>query len=237
MGITRGPLSADNFTVAPNHWARTDRLSYKAKGLLLAIASHSAGYRLTIKQLIAESNDGKDAIRAGLAELEAAGYLRRVRIRDTSSGRLGHYEWTLVEDPNDEAGHRKNPGHQGGKPDLGSDQGFSNETAGRDQSQVSRSGSDQGVHPVSAGQNQSAESAPKKTKEEDQSEKTKFLGGRSPQTPPPPRSAQRRQREWRPRIPQAVKNQGPAAVAEYTQAITDERTRLKDAVTAGVVPF
>jgi hypothetical protein len=97
MSITRGPLAIQtHFTTIPNAWLRDPSLSYKAKGVLAAIVSHAVGYELTSQQLIAESSDGKDAVRAAIQELMDAGYLIRTRAR-SESGRLAGSHYTLVD--------------------------------------------------------------------------------------------------------------------------------------------
>lgn len=112
MSIKRGPIPADTFTIISNAWLRDPMISWKAKGLLAYIASHAAGYRLTTDQIIAEGRDGRDAVRAGLAELEAAGYLRRVEVRD-ERGQLAGIDHELVEPDRKPVA---------GKPGAGSDQ-------------------------------------------------------------------------------------------------------------------
>lgn len=82
MAIRRGSIPADRFTIISNDWLRDPRISWKAKGLLAYIASHAPGHVLSTDQIIAEGDDGRDAVRAGLAELERAGYLTRHVIRD-----------------------------------------------------------------------------------------------------------------------------------------------------------
>lgn len=149
MAIYRGVLPSDGFTVVPNAWVRDRRLSYKAKGILVYIASHSAGYALTQEQIAAEAADGKDAVRAGLAELEAVGYLTRTRRRDPETGRLSGTDYYLGDPP---AGLPTV-----GKPDSGPDLAEQDVSAGGDQGGFSNVG----------------ESAPKKniskkTKGEDQ---------------------------------------------------------------------
>lgn len=81
MAIIRGSVPADNFTILDNDWLRDARLSWKAKGLLAYIASHRADYRLTVEQILSEATDGRDAVRAGLRELEDVGYLTRIQHR------------------------------------------------------------------------------------------------------------------------------------------------------------
>ncbi|MEU0078458.1 hypothetical protein ABZY58_11230 [Micromonospora tulbaghiae] len=98
MAIFREPLATKNFTQVPNHWLRDPRLTAKAKGILAYIASHAAGYELTVAQIIAEMKDGESAVKAAMRELEAAGYLRRRQRRD-DSGRLSGTDYWIVEDP------------------------------------------------------------------------------------------------------------------------------------------
>lgn len=99
MAIRRGPIPADCFTIIDNRWLRDSRLSWKAKGLLAYIASHSAGHVLTMEQIYAEGSDGADAVRSGLVELERIGYLRRIELRDGRGHRTGtDYE---LRDPPD----------------------------------------------------------------------------------------------------------------------------------------
>jgi hypothetical protein len=91
MAIIRGDIPTDGYTIVDNLWLRDRRLSYKAKGILAAIASHAAGYRLSTAQLIDESADGRDAVRTGLVELEKFGYLRRIELRTRLRVRLCPY--------------------------------------------------------------------------------------------------------------------------------------------------
>lgn len=117
MAIIRGDIPTDGYTVVDNLWLRDRRLSYKAKGILAAIASHAAGYRLSTTQLIDESADGRDAVRTGLAELEKFGYLERIELRE--GGRVSGYDFVLTAGPSEGDG-----GFTGdGKPVTGDDQG------------------------------------------------------------------------------------------------------------------
>lgn len=77
-------------------WLRDPKLSFKAKGLLAYLMSHAEGYRLTATQIIAETTDGRDAVRAALRELETQGYIHRSQRRGPN-GRLG--EATYVVGP------------------------------------------------------------------------------------------------------------------------------------------
>lgn len=84
------------YVMIRNEWARDDRLSLKAVGLLTYLHSHADGYELSTAQIIRDHTDGKDAVRTGLEELEAAGYLTRLRGR-TSGGHWGETDYVLAD--------------------------------------------------------------------------------------------------------------------------------------------
>lgn len=65
--------------------AADERLSHKARGILLSIAKHPGG-EIDLQQFIGESADGPDTVLSGLSELVEKGYLKRER-RATSVGR------------------------------------------------------------------------------------------------------------------------------------------------------
>lgn len=75
------------FTVIGNHLAQHRELSLLAIGLGLHIQSLPAGARVDIKTLADRFPEGATRIAAGLRELEAYGYLSRVRER-TPGGRI-----------------------------------------------------------------------------------------------------------------------------------------------------
>jgi hypothetical protein len=96
------PLPHVAFTMLRNCWLRDRRISLKAKGLLGYLRSHAEGYRVSQAQILADSDDGRAAVRSALAELELAGYLRRTPTR--SSGRFAEDDYAL-SDPFDLAGN------------------------------------------------------------------------------------------------------------------------------------
>lgn len=99
MPVIRGHHSFDDhFTQIPNAWVRDERLSFKARGLLVLILSHTAGWSLSINTLAKQNQEGKDAIRAAINELEMLGYLTRTQINE--GGRFGESVWT-TNDPSD----------------------------------------------------------------------------------------------------------------------------------------
>ncbi|MFI7327270.1 hypothetical protein ACIBQ3_21755 [Streptomyces rubiginosohelvolus] len=77
----------DRFTVVGNHLAQHPDLSCTAVGIAVRIQSLPQGAKVGIKALAAHCREGEKLIAAALRELEAHGYLRRVRDR-LPSGRI-----------------------------------------------------------------------------------------------------------------------------------------------------
>ncbi|MFI5477702.1 hypothetical protein ACIBAB_01130 [Streptomyces rubiginosohelvolus] len=77
----------DRFTVVGNHLAQHPDLSCTAVGIAVRIQSLPQGAKVGIKALAAHCKEGEKRIAAALRELEAHGYLRRVRER-LPSGRI-----------------------------------------------------------------------------------------------------------------------------------------------------
>ena len=87
-----------NYTVMSNHHLRDKSLSLKAKGLLSQILSLPEEWDYTLQGLACINREQLDAIRQAVHELERAGYIVRVRERD-SRGRLRGAEYTIYEEP------------------------------------------------------------------------------------------------------------------------------------------
>jgi len=99
MPIIRGEHSFDShFTQIPNDWLRDNRLTYKARGLLAELLTHTVGWEVSIARIANNGVDGRDAIGSAIQELEIFGYLRREQQRDPS-GRLSGNLW-ITQDPN-----------------------------------------------------------------------------------------------------------------------------------------
>lgn len=86
------------FVQVSNDTARDARLSFKARGMLTWLLSHSDGWTSNAADVERAGTEGREAIRKGLHELEAAGYLVRRRFRDPETQRWG-MEWTVYERP------------------------------------------------------------------------------------------------------------------------------------------
>lgn len=97
MPLVRGHHAFDDhFTQIPNSWLRDTRLSFKARGVLAMIMSHSQGWSLSIASIAQVNQEGKDAVRSAIKELEDSGYLRRDQVN--TSGRFGESIW-VTQDP------------------------------------------------------------------------------------------------------------------------------------------
>jgi hypothetical protein len=97
MPLIRGHHSFDNnFTQIPNAWLRDGRLTFKARGLLALLLSHSQGWSLSIGSLTDQNQEGSHAIRQAIHELEKLGYLERKQINE--NGRFGEAIWE-TKDP------------------------------------------------------------------------------------------------------------------------------------------
>lgn len=72
-------------------------LSFRAKGVLLYILSKPDHWRVSVKDIMAHSKDGRDAVYASLKELTEHGYLQRVCYRE--KGKISQYEYIVYEQP------------------------------------------------------------------------------------------------------------------------------------------
>lgn len=87
-----------NYTTINNTICKDKNLSWKAKGIWLYAFSRPDDWSFHINDLANQSTDGKDAVQAGLKELEKYGYLVRVQKRDENK-KFMSYEWTFFETP------------------------------------------------------------------------------------------------------------------------------------------
>ena len=87
-----------DYTVMSNYHLRDKSLSLKAKGLLSQMLSLPEEWDYTLQGLACINREQIDAIRQAVHELERAGYIVRVRERD-SRGRLRGAEYTIYEQP------------------------------------------------------------------------------------------------------------------------------------------
>ena len=87
-----------NYTVMSNHHLRNESLTLKAKGLLSQMLSLPEKWDYTLAGLSHINREKIDAIREAVKELEAAGYITRLRVRD-DKGRLQGADYIIHEEP------------------------------------------------------------------------------------------------------------------------------------------
>ncbi|MGW2855638.1 hypothetical protein ACWDAZ_27740, partial [Streptomyces sp. NPDC001215] len=97
-GIRRGAMAGDRFTQIANGLFRDRRLSFKAKGIFGYISTHRTGWQVTVADLVRAGPDGRDAVRAGLSELQKYGYLVREQLRH-DNGTLGEIVYSITDRP------------------------------------------------------------------------------------------------------------------------------------------
>jgi hypothetical protein len=79
--IIRSERPRDNFTIISNAIINDDRLTFKARGLLIYLLSKPDHWRSTTAHLASVGPDGIAAVKTGMKELELLGYIKRVRER------------------------------------------------------------------------------------------------------------------------------------------------------------
>lgn len=97
MGVFRVEKTK-NYTVMSNYHFKDRNISWKAKGMLSTFLSLPDDWDYSIAGLETMSTDGNKAVRSGLKELEANGYLTRVAIRD-SKGIIRDWDYIIYENP------------------------------------------------------------------------------------------------------------------------------------------
>ncbi|MGC9501019.1 hypothetical protein [Streptomyces sp. WG7] len=122
-GIRRGVVAADQFTQIANGLFRDARLSYRAKGIFGYVSTHRSGWRVRIADLVRLGPDGRDAVRAGLRELEEHGYLICERLRHPD-GTLGESVYCITDHPAVQSDVPSKVRSVAGGPRAGSGGGF-----------------------------------------------------------------------------------------------------------------
>lgn len=87
-----------NFTVMSNCHFKDYSLSFKAKGLLSTILSFPDNWDYSIEGLSRIAKDGVASVRAGIIELEEAGYITRTQSRG-ENGVFGKIIFNVYEEP------------------------------------------------------------------------------------------------------------------------------------------
>jgi hypothetical protein len=79
--IRRAARPTTRYTVLSNDVLLDTRLSYRARGVLVAILARPDNWRIRSEQLAIEGREGRDAVRAALTELKDHGYLMVEKVR------------------------------------------------------------------------------------------------------------------------------------------------------------
>jgi len=88
------------FTTISNEALRDSRLSWKARGLLAYMLTHSDEYQIRIDNLVEASEpDGPASLATGIKELKTSGYLSYKNRKDPATGLMAGGEWTIREKP------------------------------------------------------------------------------------------------------------------------------------------
>lgn len=125
MRIVREHIpTVDNFTIVPNDWARDERLTRRARGLLVELLSHREGWEASILGLSRQGREGRDSVRAAVHELERYGYLERQQSFD-AGGKFTRGTY-ILRDPKNNRNGKSTPGSVNGHETAGgNDDGFS----------------------------------------------------------------------------------------------------------------
>lgn len=102
--LMRAPFSGDGHTIVANRMVRDKNLSFKARGILTYLGSHSEGWETSEERLAQEGTDKLHAVRTGLAELEEDGYMLRFREILADGTRAGAL-WIFSDNPDTLPGH------------------------------------------------------------------------------------------------------------------------------------
>lgn len=96
MTIVRGAGEGDKVVTILRTAAQDARLSFRARGVLVAVMSRPKDWRTDYRRLAGEGREGERAVLGALAELEQFGYLRRERVHN---GRHIVTAWEISDRP------------------------------------------------------------------------------------------------------------------------------------------
>lgn len=82
--IIRAARPEAHFVMVRNSVARDDRLSFRARGVLVAVLSRPDDWSISAENLAREGQESVQTIYKCLRELEAAGYVQRRRVRNAA---------------------------------------------------------------------------------------------------------------------------------------------------------
>jgi hypothetical protein len=90
--IRRGERPQANFTILSNELLQDERLSYRARGVLVEILSHPDNWRVSRELLAKRGKEGRNAVGTAINELIECGYATR----EKRQGKNGKWETEVV---------------------------------------------------------------------------------------------------------------------------------------------
>jgi predicted transcriptional regulator len=96
MAILR-KVKNENYVVVDKVFVNDDRLSWKAKGIMIYLLSLPDDWKFYVEELVTHAKDGEKAFRSGFKELEKYGYVKRFPVRD--GNRIVEWDTTVYENP------------------------------------------------------------------------------------------------------------------------------------------
>jgi len=96
-----------NYSVISNVGVRDDRLSWKARGILVYLLSLPEDWKIYESEVAEHAPDGRTSFRSGMKELQKYGYLTKERVN--SAGGKFEYVHTIREEPCAGFPHTVNP--------------------------------------------------------------------------------------------------------------------------------
>ena len=159
MSIVRTNKKENPFAQIDRKLLEDDRLSWKAKGILCYLLSKPDKWEVSVADIEKKSDDGVDAIRAGLSELARNGYAELLSLRDEETGQMLGKTWVVSEEPSHR--RRENPDvgktRKSGNPKIGKSDPSNNEEVSNNETR-----SNNPLTPTSGGTDTQPESPPTK---------------------------------------------------------------------------
>ena len=96
MDSIRRIKKQNNFTAVNNEFIRDEKLSWKAKGIIIYLLSLPDDWKIYLSELANHAKDGRDSTYNGIKELIENGYCRRTEVRD-SNGTFAGYNYEISD--------------------------------------------------------------------------------------------------------------------------------------------
>ena len=96
MDSIRRIKKTNNFTAVNNDFIQDEKLSWKAKGIIIYLMSLPDDWKIYLSELANHAKDGRDSTNNGIKELIDNGYCRRTEVRD-SNGTFAGYNYEISD--------------------------------------------------------------------------------------------------------------------------------------------